>query len=63
MIMHGLRRIVLRKHSQHTRLAKVAKPGQNPVQVVKVDRTKDDWERVMKDARMKGVGSLAIRFE
>ena len=60
MLHRANKRTVINKGMQ---LAKESKPGQNPIAVVKVDRTREEWERVMRGARRKAAGSLAIRFE
>ena len=35
---------------RNTKLAKHAKPGQNPVKVVKIDRPPEEWRRMVEDA-------------
>ena len=47
---------------RNTKLAKHAKPGQNPVRVVKIERPPEEWRRMVEAAHRNEVRFIADEY-
>ena len=51
-----------RRDIRNTKLAKRAKPGQNPVRVVKIDRPPEEWRQMVGAAHRNEIRLIADEY-